>query len=258
MSVKSSESCSKWQESRQRWRILVLLIFKAAAGSVNEHLRDCRLLPPGAWSPLKQSPGQVNPRRPREQVQAVEASKLNWDGLWVSPVRWLNERFHELSSLRLCLICGAADCFPGWKSAFVRQINWTLPVFSFLLSVLSTFLLQKTAALSSSVKLKPSAWTPASLQTCTRVTCVGCEDEEKESVFADDFLRGLFTGCCFLRKICCGFNSAAQVFPVTLCNRNEARSPNWVTRCFKVNPALHLDWYRISQSTKNLVKHARV
>lgn len=45
---------------------------------------------------------------------------------------------------------------------------------------------------------------------------------------------------------------------VFLCNGNEARSLNWVTCCFKVNPSLLLHFYWISQSRRNLVKHAGV
>lgn len=43
---------------------------------------------------------------------------------------------------------------------------------------------------------------------------------------------------------------------VILYNGNEARNLNWVTCCFKVNPSLLLHFYWISQSRRNLVKHA--
>lgn len=47
------------------------------------------------------------------------------------------------------------------------------------------------------------------------------------------------------RKICCYLSCAAQVLPLILYNRNEARDPNWVTCCFKVNPLLlHFYWIR--------------
>lgn len=48
-----------------------------------------------------------------------------------------------------------------------------------------------------------------------------------------------------LRKICCYLSCAAQVLLLILYNRNEARNPNWVTCCFKVNPLLlHFYWIR--------------
>lgn len=191
--------------------------------------RDCWLLPPGAWSP--QSPGQVNLCRPRWQLQAAEP-KLSWKSLLVSLPLSVNEwlllerPFFDLWS------CGV------FEAGRARPDSGAGLYLCFRLFC---------ARCASRIQLL--------CVTVSRLNHLHLEEEHHFSeVYGWNKLRffpgALLTGWRRFpekwRKISCYLSCAAPVLPLILYNGNEARNPNWVTCCFKINPLL-LHFYWINQ-----------
>lgn len=113
-----------------------------------------------------------NKCRLRSQSWSGTVSRWVWlSNEWMN--EWLTEWMNVLWGLITAPLFGSRSCglFFRLEELVCASDKLDSAGFSFLLSVLCMFLLQKSAALSSLVKFQPSVWTPASLQTCRRVTC---------------------------------------------------------------------------------------